>query len=148
MKLILIEDVIKLGKAGDVVSVSPGYGRNFLLPKKIAVLATPKSMKNLDAIKKAAEEKALRAESLLKATALDIDGIELTFFRKADETGHLYGSVSDNDIVNAINEKGFDIHRNMIKGDKHIKELGNYTLTVSFTPKIQASINVIIRPED
>lgn len=148
MKLILLEDVVKVGKAGDVVDVSDGYGRNYLLPKKLGVMATSKSIKNSDKIKKAAEEKALRAQNMLKATAIEMDGTEIQFLRKADENGHLYGSVSEIDIISALKEKGFDVHKDMIDVEKHFKELGQYEVTIKFSPEIQTAIAVDIKAED
>ena len=147
MKIILLEDILKLGDAGDVVKVSPGYGRNFLLPKNLAILATPKALKNLDKIKQSATEKAEKAKDALRDKADKLSGTELTFSRKADEDGHLYGSVSNIDIVNALNEKGFDIHKSMIKEEAHIKEVGSFDIDISFTSDIHAQIKVIVEAE-
>ncbi len=148
MKLILLEDVAKVGKAGELVNVSDGFGRNYLLPKKLGIIATAKSMKNLDNIKKAAEDKALRNENMLKATALEIEGTEIQFLRRADENGHLYGSVSDVDIAKELNSKGYEVHKSMIEGDHHIKEIGQYDITVKLAQEISATIKVDIQKED
>lgn len=138
----------KVGKAGELVNVSDGFGRNYLLPKKLGIIATAKSMKNLDNIKKAAEDKALRNENMLKATALEIEGTEIQFLRRADENGHLYGSVSDVDIAKELNSKGYEVHKSMIEGDHHIKEIGQYDITVKLAQEISATIKVDIQKED
>ena len=147
MKLILLEDITKLGKAGEVVSVAPGYGRNYLLPKRFALLANQKTLKNLELIRKNAVEKSLKAQTLLKAKATELAGTEIHFLRKADENGHLYGSVSDTDIISSLKEKGFEIHKNMIGGDKHIKQIGSYDIQIHFNPEIQADIRVNVQNE-
>jgi len=147
VKLILLENIEKLGITGDVVNVAPGYGRNYLLPKKYAIMATPKSLKRVENIKQVARDKSLREQSALKATALQLSGTELTYVKKSDDNGHLYGSVSDNDIVKSLNEKGFAIHKNMLKGEKHIKNVGEYDLTISFDTNINADIKVNVQAE-
>ncbi len=148
MKIILLEEVAKLGKAGDLVNVSAGYGRNYLLPKKYAVLATAKSIKNLEGIKRNALEKITKAQNVLKATALELTGTELFFRRKADENGHLFGSVSDADIVADLAGRGFEITKSMITGNTHIKQTGIYDFAINFAPEIKAQIKVDVQSEE
>lgn len=148
MRVILLESIEKLGKAGTVVKVADGYARNYLIPKNFAIIADKKSLKRIEVIKQQAEQKELEAHNALKALAQRMEGSELFFKRKADDNDHLYGSVSDVDIANALQEKGFEIHKSMIKGEKHIKALGAFDVDVHITGEISAVIKVIIEKDE
>ena len=144
MQVILQEDVAKLGKAGDVVNVSEGYGRNFLLPQGLAVLATPGALKSVDKIKaKAAVTRAALNEELGGLAEL-ISGVELAFTSKAGETGKLYGSVTSQMIADAINSKlETKIDRHQVEVEP-IRVLGEHTahvrLTIDLTPKVKVMV--------
>ncbi len=148
MEIILIQDVDKLGKAGDLLKVSAGYGRNYLLPKKFAILATNSSKKRLSEIKNTANNLKLEADTALKNMALQLGETELVFTRKADESGHLFGSVSDVDITKSLIESDFNVHKSMIKGEKHLKTLGEHIVNIALSGKISADIKVIIKNEE
>ena len=148
MKIILVENVEKLGKIGDIAKVSDGYARNYLLPKRYAIVATANNLKKLSGIKEKAEQRRLEEENALKALAQKIEGTVLNFKRKADDNHHLYGSVSDVDIVKAMQESGFQIHKSIIKGDTHIKSIGNFDLSLHFAADIAANISVVVEKED
>ena len=105
MKVLLLKDVFKLGRAGDVKRVADGYGRNYLIPQKLAVLATPGALKQAETIRKAAEKRRAQETEDAQAIANQIGDLELLFERRAGETGKLYGSVTSNDIAEAILEK-------------------------------------------
>ncbi len=148
MRVILLESMEKLGKAGSVVKVADGYARNYLIPRNMAIMANKNNLKKLETIKTEAEQKELEATNALKALAQQVDGTELVFRRKADENDHLYGSVSDNDIANELNEKGFEVHKSMIRGEKHIKAIGTYDIEIQFASEISASIRVMVEKEE
>src|SRR5512146_1529935 len=102
MKVLLIKDVYKLGRAGDIKKVADGFGRNFLMPQKLAVLATPGAMKTAQKVRAQADVQRAALNSELKALADHINGVTLTFSVKAGETGKLYGSVTSQDVAAAI----------------------------------------------
>lgn len=148
MRVILLESLEKLGNAGSVVKVADGYARNYLIPRKYAIMANKNNLQKLESIKHEAEQKELEATNALKAIAQQIEGTELTFKRRADENDHLYGSVSDVDIAQALQEKGFDIHKSMIQGDRHIKTIGELDVEIHLTSDIKAVVKVIIEKEE
>ena len=144
MKVLLVKDVYKLGHSGDVKKVADGYGRNFLLPQGLAVLATPGALKGADKIKaKAAVTRAALNEELGGLAEL-ISGVELAFTSKAGETGKLYGSVTSQMIADAINSKlETKIDRHQIEIEP-IRVLGEHTanvrLTIDLTPKVKVMV--------
>lgn len=147
MKVIMLQDVNKVGSAGDVVKVSNGFARNYLLPRKFAIVATANALSKIDSIKKKIEIEKLEAENQLKALALKIQEVELSFIRKADENGHLYGSVSEIDIVNSLKDKEIDIHKNNVELEKHLKELGDFEISIVLSSEIKTSVKLKILPE-
>ncbi len=148
MKLILIKDVKDLGMAGDVITVKNGYGRNYLLPQNFAVMATKDALKKVEAIKADAEKvRNIKLEEN-KAKLEQLSKMTLTFNRKADENGNLYGSVSEFDIVEAIKEKGVEINKNNVHIEKHIKEIGDSEVTVSFGSDLTATVVVSVVKEE
>ena len=105
MKVLLLKDVYKLGRAGDIKKVADGYGRNFLIPQGLAVLATAGALKQVDKIRSQAEVRRTELNSELKDLATQINGLTLVFDAKAGETGKLYGSITTQDVATAITEK-------------------------------------------
>ena len=147
MKVILTEHIENLGNKGDVVNVKRGYARNYLIPREYALYGTPANMKRLGAIQdelKAAEEKKL-AE--LKNLAEKIDTTNLVFKRKVDEQGSMFGSVSELDIINGLQELGIQINKSALSMEKHYKELGEFNLPVRLHKDIICSLNIKIEPE-
>lgn len=130
MKVILLENIEKVGKKGEVVTVKRGYARNYLIPRDYALYATPVNLKRLGSIQdelKVAEEKKL-AE--LKILAEKVASIKLTFARKTDENDTMFGSVSENDIIHALKEQGVDIHRSTVQMEHHVKDLGEHSVKI------------------
>lgn len=130
MKVILIEHIENLGAKGEVVNVKRGYARNYLIPRAYAIYATPQNMKRLSAIQeelKASEEKKL-AE--LKVLAEKVASVKLTFIRKVDDQGTMFGSVSANDIVHALAEQELQVQRSMVQMEHHLKELGEHSVQI------------------
>lgn len=147
MKVILMQHIEKLGAKGDLVNVKRGYARNYLVPRGYAIYATPHNMKKLEEIRAIAkQEEATRLEEL-KALASKINGITLSFIRKTDEQGNLYGSVSDTDIANELSSKGYQIHKSAIQLDKHIKELGVFDIEIKLHKDVEAQIKVEVLKE-
>jgi large subunit ribosomal protein L9 len=147
MKVIMLENIEKLGSKGEVVNVKRGYARNYLVPRAYALYATPANMKRLSAIQdelKADEEKKLIE---LKKLAEKIASAKLTFIRKVDEQGGLFGSVSENDLVNALKEQGIEIHRSNILMEHHIKELGEHSQAIRLHKDIEANLNFVVEAE-
>jgi|SRR5690554_525916 len=148
MKLILITDVKDLGMAGDVVEVKDGYARNYLLPKKYAVLATRDALKKVGSIKAEADKVRNSRLEEHKALLAEISEVSLSFTKKADENGNLYGSVSEYDIVDAMSLKGIKIHRNNVIFEKHIKEIGDFEVQISFGKDLTTTIKVAVVKEE
>lgn len=147
MKIIMLKNIEKVGKQGEVVNVKRGFARNYLTPRGLAIYATPANMKKLGAIqnKMADEEQKMLAE--LKILAEKIAAIKLVFMRKVDENGSMFGSVSENDIVHAIAEKGITLHKSALQMDKHYKELGEIAVPVRLHKEIQTTLNIVIEQE-
>jgi large subunit ribosomal protein L9 len=147
MEVILKEDVVKLGSRGDVVKVAAGYGRNYLLPKKLAIEAnaankTVVAQMKASAVRRNAKEKA-GAEELAK----QIDAVVVNFTRKAGEGDHLFGSVTSSDIAAELTKKGFDIDRRKIQLHEPLKQLGDFTIAVKLHREITAHFKVVIEKE-
>jgi len=147
MKLILIENIEKVGKKGDTVNVKRGYARNYLLPRNFAIIATPKNIKQLESLKTDWEAQESRKINELKQLAVKLEGISLTFIRKTDENDHMFGSVSENDIVATLKEQDIDLQRSMIQMGKHIKELGETIVHVKLHKDVSAELKVIVVKE-
>jgi len=147
MKVILVKDMQNLGQAGSVLKVADGYGRNYLLPKGFAIMANDYNLAKVEEIKKVAEAERLEINSKFKAIAAKVDGVELTFTRKADENDHLFGSVSEKDIADALAEKGIELNKAVIKMEKHLKEIGDFEVSVVFTSEIKATVKVKVDKE-
>jgi large subunit ribosomal protein L9 len=147
MKVLLLKDVYKLGRAGDVKRVADGYGRNFLLPQKLAVLATPGALKQVEKIRSQAEIRRTEQNSELKGLADQINGITLVFAAKAGETGKLYGSITTQDVAIAIQEKiRFEVKKQQIDMQP-IRNLGEYTAHVRLTMDLVPEVKIIVHRE-
>jgi large subunit ribosomal protein L9 len=147
MKVLLIKDVYKLGRAGDVKKVADGYGRNFLLPQKMAVLATPGALKQTEKIRSQAEVRRTEQNSELKGLANQIKGLILVFAAKAGETGKLYGSITTQDVATAIQDKTrFEVRKQQIDMQP-IRNLGEFTAHVRLTMDLVPEIKVIVHRE-
>ncbi|MCB5259551.1 MAG: 50S ribosomal protein L9 [Candidatus Cloacimonetes bacterium] len=147
MKVILLENIEKLGKQGEVVNVKRGYARNYLVSRNYALYATPYNMKRLGSIQEeiqATEEKKITE---LKKLAEKIASIKLSFVRKVDEQGSLFGSVSENDIVHALQQEGLEIHRSAVQMEHHTKELGEHSIQVRLHKDVVADLNFVVEAE-
>ena len=148
MKVILAKDLKKIGEAGSIVKVANGYARNYLFPQNMAIPATSKNINKIEDIKKKAEEEKLAMHSEYLAIANQITKVkQLTFLRKADENDHLFGSVSENDIIKALVEKEINLHRSNVIMDKHLKELGSFDVEIEFSSEIKVTLKVNVEKE-
>jgi len=147
MKVMLIKDVYKLGRAGDVKKVADGYGRNFLIPQGLAVLATPGALKQVERIRSQAEIRRTEQNQELKGLADAIQGVVLTFGAKAGETGKLYGSITTQNVAEALEEKvRYEIKRHQVDMQP-IRNLGEYTAEVRLTVDLVPEIKIIVHRE-
>jgi len=144
MKVLLTKDVYKLGRAGDIKKVADGYGRNFLLPQKFAVLATAGALKQTDKIRSQAEVRRTEQNSELKDLAALINGVTLVFSAKAGETGKLYGSITTQDVATAIQEKvRFEVKKQQVDMQP-IRTLGDFTAHVRLTMDLVPEVKIIV----
>ncbi len=147
MKVLLCEDVKKLGWLGDVVEVNDGYARNYLLPQGIAKVATDAGIRAI------AKEKAGRAEQRIQESrrqedaAKTVEGAEAVVAAKANEQGVLFGSVTAQQIAANLREQGFEVADEVVQLAEHIKQVGTHTVTLKFADDLTASVNVVVVPE-
>jgi large subunit ribosomal protein L9 len=147
MKVLLIKDVYKLGRAGEVKKVAAGYGRNYLLPQGLAVLATAGALKQAEKIGSQAQIRRTELNSELKDLAGHINGVRLTFAAKAGETGKLYGSITTNDVAAAIQEKTrYEVKKQQIDMQP-IRNIGEFTAHVRLTMDLVPEVKIIVLRE-
>ena len=147
MKVILLKDVEKLGKKGELKNVADGYARNFLIPNKMAVLATKSELIKLGEEKRIETEKAEEELKLYQGIASQIDGLELEIPAKVIEEGKLFGAITTAKIVEVLKQKNFEIKKDQIKLEKPIKEIGEYEATVGFPHNLESKIKIIVTEE-
>jgi large subunit ribosomal protein L9 len=143
MKVILQKDVKNVGKVGDVVNVATGYARNFLFPRRLAMLAAEKSVKAWEHLKKVSEQKKKKAVAERRALLDKISGVTLTFKLVSGEKDKVFGSVTTNDISRELETKGFSIDRRDIQTEP-IKVLGQHKVTVSYGEDLSAALTVVV----
>ena len=147
MKVLLIKDVYKLGRAGDIKKVASGYGRNYLIPQGLAVLATATALKEADHIRETAAQQRAILNKEMSGIAEILSNTVLTFNAKAGETGKLYGSITSQMIVDGIKEKsGIEIDRRDIESDP-IRSLGEHAIIVRLTMDLIPEIKVLVLGE-
>lgn len=145
MEVILIEDVKDLGKKGDVVKVSDGYARNFILPKKLGIEATKQNLHDLKLQKQAEEKRQKELLEEARQLASQLEAVKVNLTLKAGEGGKTFGSISTKEIANALNEQaGFNLDRKKIQLSEPIKSAGTFTVGVKLHPKVTASIKVVV----
>ena len=147
MKVILRENVENLGKIGDIVKVSDGYARNFLLPRKLVTIADEQNVKEIEHHKKALEKKRSRDKSAANEMLKKLEAFSCTIGRKVGENEKLFGSVTTTDIAEALSKGGFEIERRMIVLDEPIKKLGVVSVPVKLQPEVTAQLKVWVVQE-
>ena len=148
MKVILTENISNLGHIGKVVSVADGYARNYLLPKRLALKATGKNVKQLEHEKMMLEQKREKVRKELLSTAEKLNEIRIHFQRKVVEEDKLYGSVSITDIQKALAEKGFELDRRTIHLAQPIKQLGEYEVKIKMDPDIESTVKIVVERDE
>jgi large subunit ribosomal protein L9 len=148
VKVLLLEDVAHLGRAGTVVTVADGYARNYLIRRKLAKVATGGSMKEVDLIRRAAERKHDRQTSTAQDLARQLDGITLTFRALAGDKGKLYGSITPTDLATALEQRiGQEVDRRKIMTDP-LRQIGEHTVEIHLLADVSARVKVVIEPEE
>ncbi|MFA5128380.1 MAG: 50S ribosomal protein L9 [Patescibacteria group bacterium] len=148
MKVILLKNVDKVGKVGETKEVAEGYGRNFLIPRGLARLATVGFVAKVEAQKKAAAEKAVNEEKKIKKIAKELLGAEIKIAAKVGEGGKLYGSVGIEEVAVELKKKGFEIEKNQIKMEKPIKDVGGHEIMIKLREGLETKILVRVIGEN
>lgn len=148
MKVILQTEVENLGKNGDVLVVADGYGRNYLLPKGLAVKASPQNLKKLEAVIKAREEQKKEEIEIARGIEAKINEITVVIRAKAGDKGKLFGSVTNSDIAAQLEEQhGIVVDKRKVDLKQSIKETGFYTVNIKLHPEVNAGLKVSVEPE-
>ncbi|MES2390354.1 MAG: 50S ribosomal protein L9 [Acidobacteriota bacterium] len=147
MEVILKEDVNKLGHRGDVVKVANGYGRNYLLPGKLAIEATPANKAVIEQMKAAAIRKSAGEKDGAVELGAKLNDVALLFERKSGENNHLFGSVTSQDIAAALKEQGFEIDRRKIHLEEPLKTVGEFHVPVKIHREVTAHVQVTIKSD-
>lgn len=148
MKVILKQDVEKLGRRGDVVNVAPGFGRNYLLPRKMAIAVTPTNIKMIEIERQALKKKVEIERKSFQSLTQKLNQVSLTFTRRAGEKDIIFGSVSSGDVKEALDGLGYDIDKKKILLDEPIKRLGNFTVPVKISTDDRAEVKIIVAREE
>jgi large subunit ribosomal protein L9 len=147
MEVILKEDVVKLGSRGDVVKVAEGYGRNYLLPRKLAIEATSGNKSVIEQMKAASVRRSAKEKTQAEALSKQFDGVSVSFQRRTGEHDQLFGSVTSSDIAEALAKKGFDVDRRKIQLHEPLKTLGEFAIPVKLHRDVTAHLKVLIEKE-
>jgi large subunit ribosomal protein L9 len=147
MKLILLEDLKNLGKSGDKVQVADGYGRNYLIPRRLALPATPQNLRVFENEQKARAKKRLLERQQAEALGAKIAALALTISRQAGEEDKLFGSVTNVHVAEALEKEGFKIDKRKIEMAEPLKALGEFEVPVQVHPEVKVSIKVLVVKE-
>jgi large subunit ribosomal protein L9 len=147
MEVILKEDVVKLGSRGDVVKVAEGYGRNFLLPRKLAIEATAGNKAVITQMKAASVRRSAKEKAQAEELAKQFDGVSVSFQRRAGEHDQLFGSVTSGDVADSLMKKGFNVDRRKIQIHEPLKALGEFAIPIKLHKDVTAHLKVIIEKE-
>jgi len=148
MEVILREDVSTLGHRGDVVKVADGYGRNFLLPKNLAMEATPANKAVIDQMKAAAVRRSAKEKAEAEQLVTQLNAVSLNFTRKVGEGDHLFGSVTSSDIAQQLAAQGFNIDRRKVQLEEPLKSTGEFHVPVKLHREVTAHIAVTVKGEE
>jgi large subunit ribosomal protein L9 len=147
VKLLLNESIKNVGRVGDVVEVSPGYARNFLIPNRLAVQPTPANMKRVEALKKEVERLEREKRSDQERMIKQLEGIEVHLERRANEQGHLFGSVTATDIAKELQNQKFNIEASDISLPGRLDRIDTYTVRVKFAEDLAADLKVWVNAD-
>ena len=145
MRVILLQDVTDMAKAGEVKEVADGYGRNFLLPKKLAVLASPSALKGVEAQHQADTQRQVSSEAQAEAVAERLEGLSITLKARVGAQGRLYGSITAADIAQEIQKlTGQEVDRRRIELEEPLRQLGSYEVTIRLSREVTPKIRVVV----
>jgi large subunit ribosomal protein L9 len=147
MEVILKEDIAKLGSRGDVVKVAEGYGRNFLLPRKLAIEASAGNKKVIEQMRAAAVRRSAKEKAEAEELSKQFEGLSVSFQRRSGEHDQLFGSVTSGDVAEALDKKGFNIDRRKIQLHEPLKTLGEFTVPVKLHKDVTTHLKVVIEKE-
>jgi len=148
VKVILLKDVPNIGQAGEVKEVAVGYGRNYLIPKKLAVLATPAALKEFEQERRAEISRQLRSDVELAEFARTLEGLSITIKARAGSEGRLYGSITSADIAQELRRiTGYEIDKRKIELEEPLRKLGSHRVAVRLSKDRRPSVEVIIEEE-
>jgi len=147
MEVILKEDVPKLGSRGDVVKVAEGYGRNYLLPRKLAIEASAANKAVIEQMKASSVRLGVKEKSDAELLAKQFDGVNLSFTRRSGENDQLFGSVTSADIAHELEHRGFTIDRRKLQLEEPLKALGEFTVPIKLHREVTTTIKVTITKE-
>jgi large subunit ribosomal protein L9 len=147
MEVILKEDVPKLGARGDMVKVAEGFGRNYLLPRKLAIEASAGNKAVIEQMKAASVRRSAKEKSSAEALAKQFDGVSVSFQRRSGEHDQLFGSVTSGDIADALTKKGFDVDRRKIQLHEPLKTVGEFTVPIKLHKDVTTHLKVVIEKE-
>ncbi len=147
MEVILKEDIVNLGHRGDVVKVADGYGRNYLLPRKLALQATETNKAVIEQMKASAARRAATEKAQAEEQVTRIEPLVLSFTRKAGEQGHLFGSVTSADIAAELATQGFEVDRRKIQLNEPLKSLGDFVVPIKLYREVTARVKVKVLAE-
>ena len=147
MKVLLCQDVKRLGWFGDVLEVNKGYARNYLLPQGLAIVPTEANLKSLAKEKAKRAEQRIQERKRLEEAAAAVEGAEAVVAAKANELGHLFGSVGGRQIAANLREQGFGVADEVVQLPEHIKQVGTHAVTLKFADDLTATINVVVVAE-
>ena len=148
MKVILAENIASLGRIGDLVKVAPGYARNYLVPKGLALESTEKNVRDLEHKKRILARKREKVRQEMLSQAEKLKQVQITLVRKVAEENRLYGSVSTVDIAKALEDVGFAVDRKDIRLVQPIKQLGEYQVSIRVDADVEAEVKVVVQKEE
>ena len=148
MEVILKEDVIKLGHRGDVVKVADGYGRNYLLPGKLAIEANAANKAVIEQMKGSAVRKLAKEKIVAEELSAKLESVELVFERKVGESDHLFGSVTSSDIAHQLEEKGYVVDRRKISLEEPLKTLGEFHVPIKLHREVTTHLKVTVKGDE
>ncbi|MBL7106944.1 MAG: 50S ribosomal protein L9 [Phycisphaerae bacterium] len=147
MKVLLVEDIEKLGWLGDIVEVKSGYARNYLLPHGLAMVPSEGNIRSIAKEKEKHAQERLEDRKRMERAAEAVAGAEAVISSKANESGHLFGSVTESDIAENLRKQGFEVANSVVKLKHHIKEVGTSEVTLRFAEELTVIVSVVVVAE-
>lgn len=147
MKVMLVSDVKRLGWLGDVVEVNEGYARNYLLPQGLAKMPTEENLRTIAGERARRAEQRIEQKARLEKAAEAVEGAEAVIAAKANEQGHLFGSVTGGQIAANLREQGFEVADSVVQLDEHIKQVGTHMVSLKFAEDLIATVSVVVVAE-